>query len=161
MQTSVAFRYEVFISYAFAQRDWVDGYLIPSLGLEKESVITKEHFNLGMSVMKELERAVEESRCIVLVLSPNYFEDPIQGFAESLSSFIQVEGHLGRVIPLLKESCALPIRLQMLVSLDCTITANWDSEIGKIRAFLQRGVPEPEHINCPYRGMLPFTENEK
>ena len=62
--------YDLFISYAEDDSSWVCGYLIPELGLPSDRVITKEQFTPGASIIREFDRAVNESRFTVLVLTP-------------------------------------------------------------------------------------------
>jgi hypothetical protein len=69
------YRYDVFISFAEGERHWVEGCLLPALGLPEERVITSqetkhsESFQLGAAVVNEFERAVTSSRYTRLVLA--------------------------------------------------------------------------------------------
>jgi hypothetical protein len=53
------FRYDIFIPFAEGDRNWVEGYLLPALGLPKERVIASqqtkhsESFQLGAPVVNE------------------------------------------------------------------------------------------------------------
>lgn len=40
-------RSDPFLSYASADRAWVQGYLIPALGMPRERIITQDDFQLG------------------------------------------------------------------------------------------------------------------
>jgi len=56
------YRYEVFVSFADGDRDWVEGYLLPALSLPQGRVIASqltggsESFHLGADVVDEFER---------------------------------------------------------------------------------------------------------
>jgi hypothetical protein len=67
--------HDLFISCAKADLIWVEGYLLPALGLPKERVITQEAFRPGAPEVSEFDRAVSTSRFTVLVLSPSYLTD--------------------------------------------------------------------------------------
>ena len=63
--------YDLFISYTEADKAWVEGYLLPALGLPLERIVTPKDFRPGAAVVAEFERAVTDSRYTVLVLSPD------------------------------------------------------------------------------------------
>jgi hypothetical protein len=62
---------------------------------------------------------------------------------------------------LLRErDCALPLRIEFRVHLDCTEQSNWEIEIERLRQLLGQPEPKPERILCPYPGMVPFQEKD-
>ncbi|MCP4368128.1 MAG: hypothetical protein GY797_08500 [Deltaproteobacteria bacterium] len=67
----------VFGEYYNADNDseWVEGFLIPSLGVSSERIITKEGFRPGADKITEFERAVTSSRYTLLILSPAFVGD--------------------------------------------------------------------------------------
>jgi len=73
---------DLFISYAEADRAWVEGYLLDALGLPPDCVITRQEFHPGAAAVAEFERAVTGSRYTVLVLSPAYLADEWSTFGE-------------------------------------------------------------------------------
>src|SRR5580704_12174621 len=89
-------RYDVFVSFADGDRDWVEGYLLPALGLSIERVITSqltkysESFQPGAAIVNEFERAVTGSRFTLLVLSRVYLADQWSNFGEQLASYTAV-----------------------------------------------------------------------
>lgn len=153
-------RFDLFVSYAEADRAWVEGYLRPALGLPAGHLITARNFQPGASVVSEFDRAVVSSRFTLLVLSPAFLVDEWATFGEQLASYASVAEQRERLIPLLLEPCELPLHLEFRVRLDCTDEANWESEVARLRALLNRPEPEAERIPCPYPGMAPFTEAE-
>ena len=40
--------------------------------------------------------------------------------------------------------------------LDCTDPDNWERETARLRDLLNQPAPQPEQIECPYPGMIPF-----
>src|SRR5688572_23207221 len=110
--------YDLFVSYAEADRAWVEGALLPSLGLPRERVITPGDFALGAPVVDEYVRAVTQSRYTLLVLSPAFLADAWASLGEQLGSYLSAEGEEGRVIPLRLRPVDLPLQLRFRVPLD-------------------------------------------
>jgi hypothetical protein len=59
---------ELFVAYAEQDSSWVHGFLLPEIGLDRQSVLTPQDFRPGAAVVQEVERAVVTARFIVLVL---------------------------------------------------------------------------------------------
>jgi formylglycine-generating enzyme required for sulfatase activity len=152
--------YDLFISYARADRWWVDGYLLPVLALPEERVITPDRFESGRSILKEFERAIQCSRYTLIVFSPDYLADQWAVFGEELAGFANVTGQAERVIPLVLRSCDLPLHAAVRVQLDCIAQENWPGEVNRLCTLLQRPVSQTEVIPCPYPGMRSFTSGD-
>ncbi len=154
------YTYDLFISYTEADRAWVQGYLLPGLGLPPERVIIPQDFRLGAPVVTEFERAVTDSRYTVLVLSPAYLADEWATFGELLVSHTSVAEQRDRLIPLFLQPCTLPLRVDFRVRLDCTDEISWERETARLRALVDQPEPAPERIPCPYPGMVPFSAED-
>ena len=153
---NASFEYDLFLSYANADRAWVQGYLIPALGVPRECLITHDDFRLGAPRVSEIERAITTSRYSVLILSPAYLTDEWSNLSEQLVSHLTTAEQAVRLVPLLKSECELPLRIDFRVRLDCTDPANWERETARLRDLLNQPAPQPERITCPYPGMIPF-----
>jgi hypothetical protein len=70
-------RYEVFVSYAEADRAWVEGYLLDALTGAGVRVSSGAAFPLG-----ELEPAVRHPERTLLVPSPAYLTDDFSRFGD-------------------------------------------------------------------------------
>src|SRR3954452_13013633 len=116
---------ELFLAYAEADRDWVHGFLLPEIGLDRQSVLTPQEFEAGAVVIEEFERAVLTARFTVLVLSRAFQTSPWSAFAELLASHDSVRRSSNRLVPLLLESIPVPLRLDFRVRLDCTVRSRW------------------------------------
>ena len=152
--------YDLFVSHAAADSEWVYGYLLPALGLPAAHTITPQDFRPGAPVVAEFERAVTESRYTVLVLSPAYLADEWATFGEQLISHASVSERRDRLIPLLLQPTKLPLRIDFRVTLDCTTQAGWEAETARLRALLNQPAPQPEQLACPYPGMKPFSPKD-
>ena len=71
-------------------------------------------------------------------------------------------GRDGRLVPLVREPCQLPLWIDFLVSLDCTLEEHWPGAVARLREHLRRDErpPEPEAIRCPYPGLVAFGQAE-
>ncbi len=152
--------YDLFVSYAPADRPWVDGYLLPALSLPAEKVITKDDFRPGMPVVEEFERAVASSRHTLLVLTPAYLADEWSRFADQLACAVAAMGAGDRLVPLLLQRCRPPLHIDARVALDLTDSSRWEPECARLRELLDRPAPPAQKIPCPYPGMVPFRPED-
>jgi TIR domain-containing protein len=152
--------YDLFVSHAPADRGWVEGYLLPALGVPGDRVIIPGRFRPGAPAAAEYERAVRISRYSVLVLSPAYLSDVWSSLGEQLLSHAAVTEKPGRLIPLLLAECVVPWRLDFRVRLDFRDPRSWESETRRIAALLHSQVPPEDVLPCPYPGILSFSEDQ-
>ena len=153
-------RWSLFVAYAEANRDWVEGYLLPEIGLPRPAVATRDDFVPGAPVVNEIERAILSSDHTILVLSPAFLNDEWSTIGEILATHLNASESWRHVIPLLLEPCAVPLRIASRIGLDCTQSARWPAELARLRATLNTPEPPPETLDCPYPGMLPFGHEE-
>ncbi len=150
--------YDVFISYADADRAWVDGFLID--GLERAGVRCHREaaFAVGVPRLAEFENAVRSSSRILLVLSPAYFATDTAAFVDLLAQTYGLETATWPVIPLRLEPVKLPTRLAMLTLLDATDPDERERVLEKLSSLFQRPIPAAAASpTCPYPGMRAFT----
>lgn len=154
--------YALFISYADADRAWVEGYLLDALRTMHIAVHTEAAFRLGAPLLLEFERAIQQSARTLLVLSPAYLAEEIDEFVNILVQSYGLETATWPVIPLILHPVTLPPRLAMLIALDATNPADWDMVVARLAAALGTPVPAPPVIpDCPYPGMAPFGEADQ
>ena len=157
----VEFAYDLFISYAEAERAWVEGYLLDALSQAGVRCHTEAAFALGVPRLLEFERAVQESRRTLLVLSPAYLAAGFTQFTDLLAQSYGLESATWPVIPLILRPVELPPRLALLTALDATDPADWPRAVARLCAELQRAAPGPApRPACPYPGMVPFGEED-
>ncbi|NOX63579.1 MAG: SUMF1/EgtB/PvdO family nonheme iron enzyme [Chloroflexi bacterium] len=151
--------YDIFISYAQADRAWVEGYLIDALESAGARVLSEETFRLGAPRILEFERALQQSHRVLLVLSPAYFAADFQRFFDILAQSYGAETGAWPVIPLILHPVDLPPRLAQLVALDASEPERWEEVVAALLRDLKRPRPAaPKIPPCPYPGMAPFTE---
>ncbi|MDF5727532.1 MAG: toll/interleukin-1 receptor domain-containing protein [Rhizonema sp. PD38] len=113
------FAHDVFISYSPKDREWVQNELLP--GLEKQDLRIWVDFcniELGDSFAAEIERVVQTSRKILLILSPDYLNNVWTQFEQSVLSKLEISNWASRLIPLRKEKFAFPSPLSNLNYVD-------------------------------------------
>jgi hypothetical protein len=106
---------DVFISYSHLDRSWVAGTLLPKL--EAHSYITLidyRDFRAGALSIDEMEKAVIGSRHTLLVLTPNYLASVWSKFENVMAQSLDPAAITRKVIPVLREDCDIPLRLQIL-----------------------------------------------
>ena len=69
--------YDLFVSYAAADRALAEGWLLDGLRSAGVACLTQGDFSLGAQWTAEFERAVAESHRVLLVLSRAYLADVI------------------------------------------------------------------------------------
>ncbi|HUV90536.1 MAG TPA: TIR domain-containing protein [Anaerolineae bacterium] len=161
MTDRVEFAYDLFISYAEAERAWVEGYLLDALTQAGVRCHTEAAFALGVPRLLEFERAVQDSRRTLLVLSPAYLAEGFTQFTDLLAQSYGLESATWPVIPLILRPVELPPRLALLTALDATDPDDWPPTITRLCTELQRAAPGPApRPVCPYPGMVPFSEED-
>jgi hypothetical protein len=70
MSEQTEYAYDLFISYADADRAWVEGYLLDALTQAGVRCHSEAAFALRVPCLLEFDRAIQQSRRTLLVLSP-------------------------------------------------------------------------------------------
>ena len=155
-------KYDIFISYAREDYEWVEGYLLDALGRAQIAYHTEEAFELGRPRLLAFEDAIQQSKRILLVLSPAYLMEGHTLFVDLLAQFYGLETSTWPVIPLiLKPIEKLPPRLGMLVSLNAVEEKDWEPALKRLAEVFQQPVAPPTPVpEAPYPGMRSFTEKE-
>ena len=157
MQTA---QYDLFISYADADSDWVEGYLLDCLNQAGVRYHSEAAFALGTVRLLEFERAIEQSDRMLLVLSPAYLADGFNQFIDLLAQFYGFDSATWPVIPLVLQPVKLPLRLNSLMRLNATNPTEWEEATRHLCADLKRPVPASSpKPPCPYPGMVSFRED--
>ena len=157
--TAVEPAHDLFVIHAEADAWFVQGVVLPAMGLAPERVRLVSTLPLGQLAIVELERGLAQSRLALVVLSHAFVADVWSKHAEALASHAAIE-QAGKVIPLLLDDCPVPLRLAATVSLDLRSRERWENELSRLRVFLQQPVAASQPIACPYPGMRPFRREE-
>lgn len=154
--------YDLFISYAEADRAWVEGYLLDALPQAGIKYLSEAAFRLGVPRIQEFQRAIQQSRRTLLVVSPAYVADDFSQFVELLGQSYGQDTQTWPVIPLMLEPTPLPPRLAMLVRLNATTPDEQEIAVARLCADLEYSISSfITKPPCPYPGMIPFSEADQ
>jgi hypothetical protein len=148
-----AFHYDVFVSYATADKTWVNKSFVPALeaaGL-KVCIFPRDQ-HVGRPKIDDLEQSVITSRHTVLILTPEFLASEWTEFTGSLVQTLDVAARHERVIPLIRKACDLPRRIAYLTPADFTATDEVESTWRKLlEAFDAPIIDQPApRIASPY-----------
>jgi hypothetical protein len=121
MSEQAEYTYDVFISYSHTDQAWVWDELLPRLEEAGLRVcIDDRDFKIGVPSLINMERAVDNSRHTLIVLTPAWVESQWTEFESLLAGTADPAGRRLKIIPLMLKSCKLPSRIAMLTYADFT-----------------------------------------
>jgi hypothetical protein len=129
------FDYDVFISYPHENpsETWVKKKLAPRLKAEGLRVcVDYECFQLGRSLIKEMERAVENSRYTLSVITPAYLTSGFTEFEEILSQHVGLERRQSRYMGIMREPCKPGLRVRARFWLDMTDDNEFEENFARL-----------------------------
>jgi hypothetical protein len=133
--------YDVFISYRQQEPDksWVRNILLPSLKNEGLRIcIDFECFRLGALLIKEMERAVLQSRYTLAVLSPAYLDSNFTELENILAEHLGLEKSQRRLLAILHEQCTPRLGMRARLWLDMTNDAEFSTNLTRLVYELQQ-----------------------
>lgn len=110
--------YDVYLNYIPDDRDWVLSRLVPALTERGVRVLTGDDFQLGAPSLDEIERAIEESRYCLAVLSQASQADGFADLAQVMAQHLGREDNEHRLLTVRREPCPLRLRLRIQPPLD-------------------------------------------
>jgi hypothetical protein len=142
--TNDGFRYDAFVSYRRGASDqvWVEKQLVPQLeALGLKICFERRDFTLGAPRLREMERAVIESRYTLAVFSRSYLAGAFQDFEALLAQHQSIETRALRFIPLMREACVPNLSIRTTEWLDVSDDAELDANVARLALRLR----EPPH----------------
>jgi len=118
------FKYDVFVSYSSANKEWVRKTFVPIL--EKAGLKVCDYyrdFDVGAPIVMEMERAILESRKTIPILSPAYLKSGWTEFESLMLQTTDAANRNRRFLPVILEKCELPLRISYM---NCINFANPD-----------------------------------
>jgi tetratricopeptide (TPR) repeat protein len=166
-----AVRHRLYVVYAPANEEWVQGYLVPTLGIDPAEVRLMRDIRPGTVIAEDIEGAIAQSQYVLVVLSKAWETDEWAQDATSLSEHLRVTNRGMLTIPCILEDCTVSLRVQTRQAIDCRDYAQPRSRgaetqaekgLAELRAMLGLAAPAPaeESIECPYPGMVAFESKE-
>ena len=100
---------KTFVSYCHRQGDWVWGRLVPCLKAGGADVlIDREQFELGRTIVGQMDASQERADKHLLVLSADYLSSPYCCHEMDRAIALDPGFASGIVVPVLREACTLP-----------------------------------------------------
>jgi CheY-like chemotaxis protein len=128
----MSFRFDAFISFSNSDADWVRDWLLPRLAASGLQICTVDDFDLGVPRPVNIERAIDNSRHTVLILSPAWIESDWSQFEAALVQTSDPAASHRRLIPLLFQVCKLPRRIAMLDCANFTSPQAQESQVQRV-----------------------------
>jgi AAA-like domain/TIR domain len=125
--------YDVFISYSHKDKDAVYSVLLQRL--ESEGIrfyIDEQNFDLGAPTLRNIARGINQSRKILLVLTPSSLESEWVMFESLLTHSQDPTNRELRLIPIILKPCTLPPELQSFTYLDLTKPEDLESRMQRL-----------------------------
>jgi hypothetical protein len=145
------FRYDAYISYVRQEPDagWVWNTLVPRLKQEGLRVaVSGAAEDAGVALVVGMERAIEQSRRTVVVMSNAYVADNWAHFQNVMAQTLSVEERQARVLPVIIErelvdehghmGGQVRLGLRMLTPLDLTDPYVGERNLNRLAGLLQR-----------------------
>jgi len=115
------YTYDAFVSYSTQDEQWVRSELLQCLERNNLKVcIDFRDFRPGYTNIDEINRAVQESRKMLLVITPSYLRSQWTTHERQIVQNLDPMNRQVRLIPLLKEPCELPTEINHLIYVDLT-----------------------------------------
>lgn len=129
----VAGVYDAFVSYSHHDLLWVKDFLIPRLESHGIKVcVDYRDFLIGIPAIENMARAVENSRKVILVMTPSWISSEWTTFEGLLSQTVDPAAIRQKTLPLMLKDCPLPLRLNFLTYADFRDSTQWDSVLDKL-----------------------------
>jgi hypothetical protein len=137
--TKSPWKQDAFLSFSPNDREWVRDRLLPRLKAAGVSVATGSQFPLGDYHVLAIERAVQECKRVLLIVSEDSIRDRVQIVIGALAAARGMEAGQLALVPILIGRSRLPLRYSALVGLDFSRGEDedqWDHLCQELRAEL-------------------------
>ncbi len=139
------FAYDVFVSYRFQEPDrtWVRKPLLKALEARGLKVcVDYRDFRLGAPLVKEMERAVEQSRYTLAVLTPAYLKSNFTDLETILAQHVGLEKSQRRLLCIMREPCEPRLGLRTQLWLDMTDDEEFEANVERLAYELRKAPGE-------------------
>jgi hypothetical protein len=142
------YAYDVFLSYRAQEpdRSWVRKTLRPTLEAGGLRVcIDHRDFRMGEPLLLELERAVEQSRYTLAVLTPGYLESGFAELESVLAQHLGLEAGQRRLLTVIRASCRPRLGMRAQLALDMTDDDEFAENLARLSYELRRSPGREGH----------------
>jgi nucleoside phosphorylase len=147
--------YDIYISYHPTDKAWVRSTLLPQLeGAGLRVIVDYRDFAIGIPKLVNIERAVDQSRHTLIVMTPDWVDGEWQIFQSLLAQTSDPAGRRAKLLPLMLKACTPPSRIEMLETLDLTDIGERKFQLERLVRWL---VGQPAHNADPTEEKTPET----
>ena len=129
---------DIFISYAEADAEWTNTWLLPKLEAQGLRVISANDLLAGGARIEQIAQKAERCKHTLLVLSSDWVANQWETFTGLISHSTDPVGRQRRTIPLLRQVCEPPRSIARLVRADFLPdnASGWENEFSRLLAVL-------------------------
>ncbi len=150
--------YDVFISHSSADRVWVQDELLPHLEEAGLRVfIDYRDFEIGVPNLVNMDRALNNSRFTLIVLTPDWLESEWTEFESLLVGTDDPAARQRKLMPLLLKPCKMPSRIAMLTHADFTREAERGAQMERLVQSLASRQTYDRQAQTVAAGITPST----
>lgn len=136
--------YDIYISYASSDAQWVDGWLLPRLRAAGLTVaIDYEMFIVGKPRIENIESAIQLSHRTLVILSPDWVNSEWNAFEAACVRFTDPLAVRRKLLPVLRYPCVIPQWIMQLEKVDLSNTARSEKEVRRLIRDIEDTVPLP------------------
>jgi hypothetical protein len=145
--SSTDFLYDAYICYVDQEPDstWVWDTLVPKLEQAGLKIAVSGDTDIpGVSLVKNVEQGIQQSKRTVIVLSDAYLADNMAEFENTLGQTMGIQEGTYRLLPIKAmpfDTSRLPTRLSMLTTLDLAHPRRADREFTRLIEALRQPLP--------------------
>lgn len=127
------FSFDVFISYHQKDKIWVRKVLVPKLEVAGFKIfVDYRDFRLGVPIVTEMARAVEQSRYTLAILTPAYLENGFSQLENVLAEHLGLEENQRKLLAVMREECDPRLGLRVSRWLDMTSDEEFQDNIKRL-----------------------------
>ena len=136
-----SYSYDAFISYSHWDQDWVMGQLLPRLEAAGiDFTIDVRDFRVGVPARINMERAIDQSKYVIIVLTPRWIAFEWTQMESLLFASKDGERIRRKLLPIILKECELPPRIGVLTYADFRDYSKHDESFQRlIKAILDNG----------------------
>jgi hypothetical protein len=125
---------DVYVSYARGKPEeaWVEKILRPRLEAAGLMVTTERNFRMGEPSLSGAEKAVQQSRYTLAVLTPAYLESGFTALDEAMAARLAAEEYQWRLVAVLREPTVPPLGFRARGWLDMSDDATFDIDVERL-----------------------------
>lgn len=136
------FTYDVFLSYASDDREWVTRMLLAPLEAENlRTCIDYRDFVPAAPTLNEIERAIHSSRKTLFIFSPAYLQSEWTELEQLVLHTVDPANRQRRFLVIKRAPCELPDRLKPFIYVDFSDPAQQSYAWSQLQKFLGQQPP--------------------